>query len=102
MIQASIGAAAAAGGARLSRAQDNPDTEKAREAAAEFEAVFVAEMLSHAGFEKALASEAGFGGEAMSGLLLEAYAERIVERGGFGLADAIARRIAQEGPKNAD
>lgn len=101
-MRALIEAAAAAGGARFSRAPDNPGADETREAAAEFEAVFVTEMLSHAGFEKALASEAGFGGEAMSGLLLEAYAKKIVERGGFGLADAIARRIAQEGPQNAD
>jgi Rod binding domain-containing protein len=70
--------------------------EKARETAQAFEAAFVAEMLSHAGFEKALASDSGVGGEAMTGFLVEALAEKIVERGGFGVADLIMRRLNNE------
>lgn len=101
-MQASIQAATAANASTPERAAIRPDTEEARRIAAEFEAVFVAEMLSHAGFEKALASEAGFGGEAMSGILLDAYAEKIVARGGFGLADAIASRLVGNGPENVD
>jgi hypothetical protein len=34
--------------------------------AQEFETVFIAEMLSHAGFDKAIAQDSGFGGEACS------------------------------------
>ncbi len=64
-----------------------------RETAEEFEAVFLAEMLSQAGLEKALAADSGFGGEAMSGLLVQELAEKIVDRGGFGLADRILRQM---------
>jgi len=70
--------------------------DKARETAQAFEAAFVAEMLSHAGFEKALASDSGVGGEAMTGFLVEALAEKIVERGGFGVAELIMRRLSNE------
>ena len=70
--------------------------DKARETARAFEAAFVAEMLSHAGFEKALASDSGVGGEAMTGFLVEALAEKIVERGGFGVAELIMRRLNNE------
>ncbi|NWG93598.1 MAG: rod-binding protein [Parvularculaceae bacterium] len=81
------------------RSQDFPPSnaqraDEIKSIAAEFEAVFIAEMLSHAGFEKALASDAGFGGEAMSGMLLEKYAEMIAKRGGFGVAALIERQIA--------
>lgn len=70
--------------------------DKARETAKAFEAAFVAEMLSHAGFEKALASDSGVGGEAMTGFLVEALAGKIVERGGFGVAELIMRRLSNE------
>jgi len=64
-----------------------------RQAAKEFEATFVAEMLSYAGFEKALSSRAGFGGEAFSRLLIDSYAAEIAEGGSFGLADKIYNQL---------
>lgn len=64
-----------------------------RETAKEFESVFIAEMLSHAGLDKALSSESGFGGEAFSQMLVETYAQELSEKGGFGLADKIYRQL---------
>ncbi|MCK5747421.1 MAG: rod-binding protein [Oricola sp.] len=61
--------------------------------AQEFETVFIAEMLSHAGFDKAIAQDSGFGGEAFSRMLVETYAEDLAEKGGFGLADQIYRQL---------
>ncbi len=66
---------------------------KLRETAQEFEAVFIAEMLSHAGFDKAIAQDSGYGGEAFSRMLVENYAESLAEKGGFGLADQIYRQL---------
>lgn len=61
--------------------------------AREFESVFIAEMLSHAGFEKALSGESGFGGEAFAGFLVQIYAERLSENGGLGFADKIYAQL---------
>jgi len=61
--------------------------------AREFETVFVAQMLKYGGFAEALSQNGGFGGEAFSSLLLEAYAEKIVERGGFGLAERVYQQL---------
>lgn len=64
-----------------------------RKTAQEFESVFIAEMLSHAGFDKAIAQDSGFGGEAFSRMLVETYAEDLAKNGGFGLADQIYRQL---------
>jgi len=57
--------------------------------ARDFEAAFIAEMLAHAGFEKALSGASGFGGETFSRMLVEDYAQTIADAGGFGLAEKI-------------
>ncbi len=62
-----------------------------RAAAEEFEAAFLAEALSHAGFDRALAGESGFGGEAMSGFYLAELSSEIAKRGDFGIADLVVK-----------
>ncbi len=62
-----------------------------RAVAEEFEAAFLAEALSHAGFDRALAGESGFGGEAMSGFYLAELSSAIAKRGDFGIADLIVK-----------
>ncbi len=64
-----------------------------RQAAKEFEATFIAEMLTYAGFDKALSSRSGFGGEAFSRLLIDSYAAEISDSGSFGLADKIYNQL---------
>lgn len=66
---------------------------KLRSVAQEFEATFIAQMLTFAGFGKSLSAEAGFGGEAFSSLLIEQYSKQISERGGFGLSDTIYQQL---------
>ncbi|HBK90454.1 MAG TPA: flagellar biosynthesis protein FlgJ [Parvularcula sp.] len=62
-------------------------------AAREFEAAFAAEMLKHSGVGRAVASDSGFGGEAMASFLVEEIGRLIAERGGFGVAEMIERRL---------
>jgi flagellar protein FlgJ len=67
-----------------------------REAAMAFETVYLAEMLTNMG----VASEpetfgGGFGAEAFQSLLNQAYAERIVGRGGTGIAEMVYRQLRE-------
>jgi flagellar protein FlgJ len=71
--------------------------EELRKTAKAFESVFVAQMLSYGGLTEALGANAGFGGEAFSGLLVEQYADQLVERGGFGIADKIYDQLRERG-----
>lgn len=64
-----------------------------KEAADNLAAAFLAEMLSFAGLNDALSARAGFGGEAMSGFLLQEYAQKIVDQGGFGLPAMILSNL---------
>lgn len=77
-----------------------PDFAASREAeltdsARRFEAAFIATMLKEAGFGDALTGDAGFGGEAVSSLLVDRYAEMIAENGGFKLQPQILRALAR-------
>ena len=71
-----------------------------REQAEEFEAVFIAQMLKHSGFEKALSADSGFGGGNYASLMLERYAAEIVDNGGFGLADKIYQQLKAKEASN--
>ncbi|MBY0421779.1 MAG: rod-binding protein [Parvularculaceae bacterium] len=75
----------------------DPHDAKIRKAAKDFEATFIAQMLTYAGFGKSVSADAGFGGEAFSSLLIEQYARQVADRGGFGLAESIYQQLkAQE------
>lgn len=67
-----------------------------------FEAVFVAQMLSQSGLGKAIAADGGFGGEAFSSLLVEQYSNKLVEKGGFGLAERIYDQLRQQDAPRAE
>lgn len=77
-------------------ADHSPSRERIEKSARDFEAVFIAEMLSHAGLEKAFSGDSGFGGEAMAGFMMQEVARSIAEEGGFGIADAIAQGIERK------
>ena len=66
------------------------------EAATEFEAAFLAEMLKTAGLN---ASPSGFGGgageEAFSSFLTQEYGRLLAERGGVGVAEQVFESIKQ-------
>lgn len=79
----STGAPAPSVGARATE-------EDLREAAAAFEAQFLAEMLEHAGFGKPRATFGGGPGEdAFASLLVREHARLLTERGGIGLAERL-------------
>jgi Rod binding domain-containing protein len=65
-----------------------------RQAARDFETVYLTEMLTRMGVAREPdAFGGGFGAEAFQSLLNEAYAERIVGRGGTGLAEMVYRQL---------
>lgn len=67
-------------------------------AAVEFEAVFLAEMLSHAGFGAERGSFGGGAGESgFSGMLVQEYARDIAESRSTGIAARIEQALARRG-----
>lgn len=70
-------------------------TQQDADAATEFTAAFLAEMLKHSGLEKALASDSGFGGETMASFFVDQVTRKIAERGGLGLTELITEKLEQ-------
>lgn len=70
---------------------------KAQEKSKEFEAVFIAEMLKFAQIGMPKLGESGGPSEveAFEGFMREAYADAIVKRGGFGLAESVAKTMIE-------
>lgn len=67
-----------------------------RQAAMDFEAVYLTEMLGNMGVGREPETfGGGFGAEAFQSMLNEAYAERIVGRGGTGIAEMVYRQLRQ-------
>lgn len=89
-VNAAAGAALPQTGAPQTR---NP--ESAREAAAEFEAVFLSVMLGQmfAGVKTDGPFGGGQGEEMFRSLLIEQYGTEIAAGGGIGLADDVAREL---------
>lgn len=66
-------------------------------AAKKLEATFLAEMLKIAGFGKSSESFGGGAGEdQFASFLVQAQAERLVERGGIGLAETFFEALKKE------
>ncbi|MFT3687979.1 rod-binding protein [Paenirhodobacter sp.] len=70
-----------------------------RKKAVELEANFLSEMLGHAGFGE---MQGGFGGgigeEQFSSFLRSAYAQKMSEAGGIGLAESIFQAMSKGAP----
>jgi Rod binding domain-containing protein len=67
-----------------------------RQAAQDFETVYLTEMLTKMGVAREPETfGGGFGAEAFQSLLNEAYAERIVGRGGTGIAEMVYRQLRE-------
>lgn len=68
-----------------------------RQRAADLEAAFLSEMLSHAGLG---AAQEGFGGgigeEQFASFLRDEHARMLVQRGGIGLAEQLFRAMGGE------
>ncbi len=64
-----------------------------RETAEKFEASFIAQMLKHGGLAKALTTTGGKDTEAFTTFYIEQLANKVVDNGGFGLADNIYEQL---------
>jgi Rod binding domain-containing protein len=79
----------------------NKDTDL-HKAAQRLESSFIAEMLKSAGVGKTRESFGGGAGEqGFASFLVSAQADKIVEAGGFGLADRIYKSLKQSATTNA-
>ncbi len=67
-----------------------------QKSAGDLERSFIAEMLGASGLAKAMTAQSDFGGDAYSRFLVEALADRIVERGGWGLADSVFKELKKD------
>ena len=71
------------------------DKAKARKAAEDFEAVFLAQMLNT--MSEGIKTDSMFGGgqqeQMFRGMLYDKYAESIAKRGGIGVADQVYKEI---------
>ncbi len=78
------------------------DDSTLRKASRDLEASFIAEMLKSAGVGKSRDSFGGGAGEDnFSSFLVTAQAEKIVESGGFGLAEKIFQALTRGAQENA-
>lgn len=75
----------------------NGSKTQTREAAEEFEGVFLRTMLQSmfTGLEEGGTWGKGHGSEAWQGMLIDEYAKEISQSGGIGLADSIERQLLQ-------
>ena len=66
-----------------------------RQKAVEFEAVFIGQMLTFSGLDKALMVGGGEDASAFVGFYIDQFAEKIAQKGGFGLADKIYTQMTR-------
>ena len=69
------------------------DSDRLAQTSTEFEAMFIAEMLRHAGFAKSLSAGARFGGEVFANMLIDTYAKTIAEKGDIGLSQILSGQL---------
>jgi Rod binding domain-containing protein len=70
-----------------------PVKNSAAQAALEFEAAFIAQMLQFSGLAKALTAAGGQSVESFTQFYIEELAKDITNNGGFGIADKISAYI---------
>lgn len=66
--------------------QPNQQQEAIHEAAHDFEAAFITQMLTFSGLGKALTTGGGEAMSAFTGFYIESFAEQMTQAGGLGLA----------------
>jgi Rod binding domain-containing protein len=64
-----------------------------RQSAQDFEAAYIAQMLTFSGLDKALTSGGGEEVAAFTSFYIESFADQIAEKGGFGLAENFYERL---------
>lgn len=73
--------------------QGRGDEEALKGAAADFEAAFIAQMLTHSGLADALTSGEGKMASAFGSFFVEELATEMAAMGGIGLADSIYKQL---------
>jgi len=74
-------------------ADQNVNETALRQSAQDFEAAYIAQMLTFSGLDKALMAGGGEEVAAFTSFYIENFAEQIAEKGGFGLADKFYDRM---------
>lgn len=76
------------------KADDVHEAEIMRKAQ-EFEAVFISQMLKFSGLDKALTLNGGEDVSAFAGFYIDQFADKISQKGGFGLAEKIYAQMSR-------
>ncbi len=85
----------------INKYSNNSYLEHQRQAEKEFESVFIAEMLTHAGLDKAVTRDSGYSGQAFSRMLIDAYASQLAGKGLLKISDSIAQQFINNQPLGA-
>ncbi len=80
--------------AETKQSANNRNDPELRQAAEDFEAAFISQMLKFSGLAEALTKGGGEDVAAFTDFYIENYAEKIVESGGFGLANKFYDKLA--------
>jgi len=83
-------------GAQTPEATDQ-DKAALKAAARDFEAAFIAQMLTHSGLAESMTSGEGKMAAAFGSFYVEQLAERMADQGGLGMADSIYRQLERYG-----
>ncbi|MGJ8560758.1 MAG: rod-binding protein [Litorimonas sp.] len=73
------------------------DKEALKAVAKDFEAAFIAQMLTHSGLAESLTSGEGKMAAAFGSFYVEQLAERMSDQGGIGMADSIYKQLERYG-----
>jgi Rod binding domain-containing protein len=78
-------------------ATDPQQMERTREAAEEFEAVFLSQMMAHmfSGIEVDPTFGGGKGEEMFRSMMVEEYGKNFVDKGGIGIADQVQAKLIE-------
>lgn len=79
-------------------AADNKSSERRLEVARNFEKMFVSEMLRLTELSNSTDGifSGGFGEEAFRSFMIDAYSEKIVETGSFGISEVVFQALSQK------
>lgn len=72
------------------------------QAAKDFEAAFITQMLKYSGLGEAMTKNGGEDVQAFTDFYIENFAEKIVEKGGFGLADKFYEKLLAKETAHAE
>ena len=77
--------------------QTDADKAALKAVAKDFEAAFIAQMLTHSGLAESLTSGEGKMASAFGSFYVEQLAERMADQGGIGMADSIYKQLERYG-----